>query len=55
MVTRMPREVGDAVRSRAAASGLTLSDYIASLLAADVSRPSGTSPPRLNEELPMTG
>jgi len=55
MVTRMPRALGDAVRQHAADRGLTLSDYIAGLLATEVGRPDLGPPQRLDEELPMTG
>jgi len=55
MVARMPREVGDAVRRQAADAGVTLSDYIAALLAREVGRSDLAPPRRLDEELPMTG
>lgn len=55
MVTRMPRELGDLVRLQAAAGGVPLSEFIASALAAQVGRLDLAPPPRLDEELPMTG
>lgn len=55
MVTRMPRVLGDEVRQRAADRGITLSDYIAGLLAADLGRPELGPAPCLDQELPMTG
>lgn len=55
MLTRLPRDLGSAVRRRAIESGLSISDYIASVLAAEVGLPDLAPPGRLDEELPMTG
>lgn len=57
MVARMPRPVGDAVRQRARQQGVPLSDYIARVLAAsvDMDHLAPPPPPRLDQELPMTG
>lgn len=55
MVTRPARAVGDEVRRRADAMGLSISEYIARTLALDVGLPDLAPQVRLDEELPMTG
>lgn len=56
-VTRPPRAVGDEVRLQAAESNMSISDFIARLLAIEVGLPDlAPEPPRRDqEELPMTG
>lgn len=55
MLTRLPRELGSAVRRRASESGLSISDYIATVLAAEVGMPDLALTQRIDQELPMTG
>lgn len=55
MVTRPARAVGDEVRRRADAMGLSISEYIARTLALEVGLPHLAPQARLDEELPMTG
>lgn len=57
MVTRPARAVGDAVRARAAARGVSISEYIAAVLASDagLAHLAPLPAPRDEAELPMTG
>jgi hypothetical protein len=57
LVTRPPRELGDAVRARADAAGLTISDYVAGLLATVHDLPQYAPQPHAGtaqEELPLS-
>ena len=50
MVTRPPRAVGDAIRRRADETGLSISEYIAHVLANDVGRPDLAPRPQPREQ-----
>jgi hypothetical protein len=53
MVTRPARAVGDSVRHRAQQSGLSISEYIAAVLAYDAGMPDLAPVARHDEELPL--
>lgn len=55
MISRVPSPIADAVRDRAAERGMSLSDYIASVLARDVglAKLAPQAAVRHDEELPI--
>lgn len=53
LVSRVPTPIAEAVRQRAAQSGLSINDYIARLLASDVGM-AQLAPAQHFEELPIT-
>ncbi len=57
LVTRPAVPVGQAIRTRADACGLTISEYVASVLAEHVGLPdlAPAAKPKRDQELPMTG